>query len=111
MDQKNAFNLAQARPQVEKLLEQAGFDLIDDPGESNLIQGQKDSGANVLIDGGGQLRYSITRTSSPPLSQQKKTTNGHEFNLVREVNETLTVNLQLDNAAELQEYLAEFSRL
>ncbi len=113
MDKTTQFNLAQARPGIEKTLEQQGFDIQNDPDEPNLIQAQRSQNAStsIVIDAGGQLRYTVTRSNTPQQSQLRKTAAGLEYNVTREVNETLTITLQLAQNTDLSALLQEFTKL
>ncbi len=92
------FDLDQACPAIEQALEQAGFDVIRDPGEPNLVQARRDeAGAStgVFIDAAGRMRFTVTRQSGPERSEALAGPGKREFHITRQTTETATVSYQL----------------
>jgi hypothetical protein len=92
------FRLAEARPPLEAALEKAGFDLVNDPAEPNLIQAQRDRTGDstvVVIDSGGQMRFTRTRQIAPEKAQTRRTASRRLFQITRQKNEAVTIFYQL----------------
>ncbi len=95
------FQLTKARARIEQALEKAGFDVIDDPAEPNLIRGRRDRGTDsttVIVDGGGRMRFTRTRQLGPEQAETRTTTSHRTFQVAREQSETATVSYQLSPA-------------
>jgi hypothetical protein len=103
-----AFQLATARSRIEPALEQADFDLVNDPAEPNLIQAQRDRAGDstvVVIDSGGQMRFTRTRRIAPEKAQTRRTASRRLFQITHQENETVTISYQLQ-PAEFENFAA-----
>ena len=110
------FDLAGARAQIEGALEAAGFDVMADPGEPNLVQARRDRGtdsASLVVDAGGQIRYSHTRRQAPARAGRRKGAGGRTYTVTRTRDETLAVLYRLapEEAANFASILAELQQL
>lgn len=109
------FSLAAARPALERALRQAGYDLLPDDAEPNLLQSRRDAGmtTSVVIDAGGRLRFTRTRQVAPVEARIHRTPSGRVWRATQEVAETLTVSYQLTpaDAAGFAALLAELHQL
>ncbi|NWJ46130.1 MAG: hypothetical protein HXX08_09650 [Chloroflexi bacterium] len=93
------FDLTTARPILIKELEHAGFDIINDEQEPNILQARRSHGKNIavfLVDAGGYMRCTRTYASNP---EQKTAHKGdYTFEVVRQEEIKLTTNHQLTTA-------------
>jgi hypothetical protein len=113
---ERSFDLGGARAHIEGVLEAAGFDVVRDPGEPNLIQARRDLGADsasIVVDAGGQLRYSRTRRLAPARSVRRKGAGGQSYTLTRTRDQTLAVLCRLapEDPAGFAEILADLQQL
>jgi hypothetical protein len=101
MPRKQAFELSEARPLLEQALTGAGYDMIDDPAEPNLVQaryGDPGDVVSVVVDAGGRMRFTRVRQAGPEESAERRLTRGRAARVVRRSDETLTVLLRLTGA-------------
>jgi hypothetical protein len=108
--------LAAARPLVERALTGAGYDVIDDPAEPNLVQARRgDLGdvVSVVVDDGGQMRFTRVRQLGPEESAERRLASGRRVRLVRRSDETLTIvrRLSRSDAQDFAELLAELEAI
>jgi hypothetical protein len=90
--------LGAARPLIQQALIAAGFDVIDDPGEPNLVQARRDSSGDaisVVVDAGGRMRFNRVRQLGPEEASEKPLAPRRVAHLVRRTDESLTILLQL----------------
>ena len=94
MQQPQTFDIARERPQIEQALEQAGFDI--DPNDPHLVQAQREraSSTRVIVDGGGQMRYTRMQQTSPEQAQVRRAGNW-SFQVTHAANATVTISYQL----------------
>jgi hypothetical protein len=101
MSGKQAFELSAARAPIEQALTGAGYDVIDDPAEPNLVQARRgDPGhlLTVVVDAGGRMRFTHLHQLGPEEAAERPLTPGRLVRLVRRTDETLTILLQLSRA-------------
>ena len=98
MPRTRAFDFGTARPPIEQALIAAGYDLIDDPAEPNLVQARRgglDDAVSVVVDAGGRLRFTRVRQLGPEETEEVRLAPRRAARLVRRTDETLTVLLHL----------------
>jgi hypothetical protein len=110
------FDLAAARSQLELALEAAGFDVIRDPGEPNLVQARRDregDTATLVVDAGGRMRYTRTRRGAPARRMRHKGAGGRRYAVTRTRDETIAVIYVLapEDSGQFAPILAEFEQL
>jgi hypothetical protein len=108
--------LAAARPLIERALAGAGYDVIEDPAEPNLVQARRgDLGdvVSVVVDAGGRMRFTRVQQLAPEEPSERRLASGRRVRLVRRTDETLTIvrRLTRSDAQEFAELLAELETL
>ena len=108
--------LAAARSLIEQALAGAGYDVIDDPAEPNLVQARRgDLGdvVSVVVDAGGQMRFTRVRQLGPEEPAERRLASGRRVRLVRRTDETLTIVRRLTRPDEqdFAELLAELEAI
>lgn len=116
MPDAQSFKLTEARPNLILALKKANYDVMDEPDEPNLLHARRDTptGSSYLfIDGGGRLRFSLTRQTAPEQAFQHHTSDGQVLDVTRESNETLTVSCQLNpnQTVDFAHFLAELGKI
>ncbi len=116
MPDARSFKLAEARPNLIQALKKAGYDVVDTPDEPNLLQARRDTGTGssyLVINGGGQLRFNLTRQIGPEQAFQHHTSDGQILDVTRESSETLTVSYQLNHnqTVNFAHFLTELGRI
>ena len=116
MPRTRAFDFGTARPPIEQALIAAGYDLIDDPAEPNLVQARRGDLADVVsvvVDDGGQMRFTRVRQLTPEEPAERRLASGRRVRLVRRTDETLTIvrRLTRSDAQDFAELLAELETL
>jgi hypothetical protein len=116
MSTKRAFDLNLARSPIERALDAAGYDRIDDPGGPSLVQARRDEpggAVSVVVDGVGRMRFTRVRQIGPEEPVDKRLGPRRVARGVRRTDETLTVILQLRpaDAGTLAELLAELEAI
>jgi hypothetical protein len=116
MGKGRGFRLSAARPFIEQALVRAGYDLIADPAEPNLIQARRgDLGdvVSVVLDAGGQMRFTRVRQLGAEEPVEHRLASGRAIRLVRRTDHTLTLLLLLTrrDAQDLAAILAELETL
>ena len=111
-----AFRLNTARPLIEQALAGAGYDVVDDPAEPNLVQARRGDLADVVsvvVDDGGQMRFTRVRQVGPEEPAVRRLASGRRVRLVRRTDETLTIVRRLTRSDEqgFAELLAELETL
>jgi len=95
--------LTEARPLIEQALVDAGYDVIDDPAEPNLVQarrGDLGDAVSVVVDAGGRMRFTRVRQLAPEESAERRLASGRRVRLVRRTDETLTIVRRLTRSDE-----------
>ena len=113
MPRTRAFRLATARPLIEQALANAGYDVIDDPAEPNLVQARRgDLGdvVTIVLDADGQMRFTRVRQLGPEVTAERQLASGRAVRLVRSTGETLTILLHLTRA-DVQDFAALLGEL
>lgn len=110
------FSLSDASEGLKEALEEAGYDLTNDPNEPNLLQARRDSASStavLIIDSGGQMRYTLTRKIGPEQARLHKAANNRVFAVTRESSETLTVSYEFSQADALDfaNFLRELEKI
>jgi hypothetical protein len=98
MPRTRAFRLEAARPHIEQALAGAGYDVIDDPAEPNLVQARRGDVGDVVfaaVDAGGQMRFTRVRQLGPEETAERRLASGRAVRLVHSTRATLTVLLRL----------------
>ena len=108
--------LAAVRPLIERALAGAGYDVIDDPAEPNLVQARRGDLADVVsvvVDAGGRMRFTRVRQLGPEAPAERRLTSGRRVRLVRRTDETLTIvrRLTRSDAQDFAELLAELEAI
>lgn len=99
---KRSFDLHTARPLIEAALTAAGYDVIADPAEPDLIQARRGDLSDVrivVVDSGGQMRFTCVRQLAPEDAIAVRLATGRAARLVRRTDETLTLLLHLTRAS------------
>ena len=116
MPKGRGFRLAAVRPLIEQALAGAGYDVLDDPAELNLVQarrGDMDDVVSVVVDSGGKMRLTHVRQLGAEEPAELRLGSGRRVRLVRRTDETLTVIRQLTraDARDFATLLAELETL
>jgi hypothetical protein len=116
MPRTRGFDFDSARPLIEQALSAAGYDLIDDPAEPNLVQarhGDVGDASSVVVDAGGRMRFIRVRQIGPEEATERRLAPRRSASAVHRTDETLTVILQLKptDAQGFAELLAEMETL
>lgn len=110
------FSLPDASEELTEALEEAGYDITNDPDEPNLFQARRDTAtgtAILIVDSGGQMRFTLTHQTGPEKAETHKAANGKVFSVTRENSETLTVSYQLTqaDAVDFANFLKELEKI
>jgi hypothetical protein len=98
MPRTRAFDFSTARPPLEQALIAAGYDVIDDPAEPNLVQARRGGlgdAVSVVVDAGGRMRFTRVRHLGPEETEEKRLARRRAARLVRRTDRTLTILLHL----------------
>ena len=111
-----AFRLNTARPLIEQALAGAGYDVVDDPAEPNLVQARRGDLGDVIsvaVDAGGRMRFTRVRQLGPEQPSEHRLASGRRVRMVRRTDETLTIvrRLSLSDAVDFAALLAELETL
>jgi hypothetical protein len=113
MPRTRAFHLSAARSLIEQALAGAGYDVIADPAEPNLVQARRGDPGGVLsavVDAGGGLRFTRVRQLDPEEPDERQLKSGRTVRLVRRADETLTILVRL-TAADARDFAALLAEL
>ena len=110
------FRLSTARPLLELALKGAGYDVIDDPAEPNLVRARRGDLGDVIsvaVDAGGRMRFTRVRQLGPEQPSEHRLASGRRVRMVRRTDETLTIvrRLSLSDAVDFAALLAELETL
>jgi hypothetical protein len=113
MPRTRGFDFGAARAVIAEALIEAGYDVIDDPAEPNLIRARRDAPgqmASVAVDAGGRMRLTRVRQLGPEEAGERRLASRHTARMVRRTDETLIVLLQL-RPADTQDFAALLAEL
>jgi hypothetical protein len=95
-------------------LERAGYDVDPTPPGVTQVSARREGLAGgvavVVIDGGGQLRFALTRDVAPEQARDV-TAGGRQYHLVDTTTRTTTALISLGSVGELATCLADLERL
>jgi len=98
MPRTRAFDFRAARSLIEQALAGAGYDVIGDPAEPNLVQARRGDLGDVrviVVDAGGQMRFTRVQQLGPEEAGERRLASRRAARLVRRTDETLTIVMHL----------------